>query len=337
MARQRSQGKGKGKVSFNPIVHEKRLENGLSDDDEVEEVEEVEEEQVAKELEMESASADEIDEGGTPTLTPQEARSLSGQFKQMKPAQDTGFKKGDIRIKDAELLWKARVVRAKKDKAGQATRLDVHQLTDDPEQEEINEGAWYTRASYNLNTKKFKVSTAPCSLCHNYYRPESGEEKDEQAYCPNCHKWYHHGCLIKEEQQVFQDDHEQDLTKLLAANLAEPPSEPPVKRTRRDTGPNSKASPTRRGPPGAEHRAQKILRTIAGTRIVRGGSFGITGIVKQICIARRILSELESGVISGLMSTDWDKEIGVQLVKAAKRWPDSTAFCYTCPTCEAAI
>lgn len=83
MTRTRSQGKAKSRVSFNPVVHEKPLENGLSDDDEVEEeVEEVEEDEVAKELEMESASADETDEDET--LTAQEARSLSGQFKQMK-------------------------------------------------------------------------------------------------------------------------------------------------------------------------------------------------------------------------------------------------------------
>ncbi|KIO34276.1 hypothetical protein M407DRAFT_126958 [Tulasnella calospora MUT 4182] len=390
-----SRKRNHGRVSFNPIVSEKHLENGLSEEEE-EEAEEVEEEEVevAKELEMESGSADEAEQDETPTLTPQEARALASRFKQMVKAKGTGFKKGDIILVrpdrvpkkklNPELLWKARVIEPRKDQAGKVylgihwfysaeqtsalnlprkvkfnphlvcgkhelietthediisredfvSPLAVHQLTDDPEQEEIEDGTWYTRAYYNVKSNAFtKMTTAPCTICKGYYRPESGKEKDEQAYCPKCHKWYHHICLDEKGLHQSQDECEEDLTRRLARNIPEPTSQPPAKRSRNNTVPKSTTSPTRRAPQGAELRAQKDLRRIAGTRIVRGATFGITGTVKQIYTARRMLSELESGVISRLSSTGWKEEIGVQLVEDSKDWPESTEFCYICPNC----
>lgn len=80
MARKRNHGR----VSFNPVVAEKHLDDEVSEEEEeVEEVEEGEEEEVAKELEMEPGSADEPQQEEAPTLTSQEARALASNFKKM--------------------------------------------------------------------------------------------------------------------------------------------------------------------------------------------------------------------------------------------------------------
>lgn len=144
-------------------------------------------------------------------------------------------------------------------------------------------------------------------------------------------------CLDEQGHHLSQEDREEDLTKMLARNLPEPDDQPAAKRTRTNAGPKSAASPNRRSTPAAELQAQRELRKIAGTRIVRGGTFGIVGTIKHICTARRILSELEAGVIRRISGTDWKEEVGTELVKASKGWPESAEYCYSCPRCQNAI
>ncbi|KAG8954152.1 hypothetical protein FRC04_000372 [Tulasnella sp. 424] len=390
MARKRNHGR----VSFNPVVAEKRLDDEVSEEEEEEEeVEEGEEEEVAKELEMESGSADEPEQEEPPTLTSQEATALASKFKKMTRAKDTGFNKGDFATRGrSEEDTRPRIAvesegyRGKEGQDGEGklctlaiyadpeffeltpqvyleirwfysaeqtsalnlpakakfrphlvcgehelietthedvlsresfvSRLVVKRLTDDPEQDEINNDDWYTRAFYNLKSKSFTKAGCSNRICKMHYRPESEEAKDEQAYCPHCHEWYHHMCLDESKRHLSQEDHEEDLTKMLARNLPEADDQPAVKRTRTDNRSKSTASPNRRSTQAAELQAKRDLRRIAGTRIVRGGTFGIAGTVKHICTARRILSELEAGVIRRVSSTDWEEEVGTRCQKA---------------------